>query len=150
MALRIPHPYTLPVPLSEPCTFVFQGQKRLGMSVNDMREEVQHILVQLEKLTSKDSLSVLHLLHPFVQPIAQPRNCAFMRELGWTTRSPDLNFIPHYLFGFDTVGWAMHSPSAVPRVSPPGRRRLCAVTMRSRWPAPEDDAGRLVCQPADP
>ena len=42
-----------------------------------------------------------------------------MRELGWTTRSPDLNFLPHYLFGFDTIGWAMHSPSAVPRLSPP-------------------------------
>jgi len=42
-----------------------------------------------------------------------------MREISWITGVPDLNFLPHYLFGFDSVGWAMHDPLAVPKFVPP-------------------------------
>ena len=121
MALMIPHPFTLPVPVSQPCKYALDFQKNCTYDLNNARNSISAVISLLSKACKSDSLSVLKFIHPLILSIIQPRNCAFMREISWISAFPDLNFLPHYLFGFDTVGWAMHSPTAVPRVKKPIR-----------------------------
>ena len=119
LALQVPHPYTLPAPLSEPCQYAFRGQAALGSYVNEFRNTVCDLIQELSDACSRIDPLDLSWIHPILVSVIKDRNCSFIREISWITCVPDLNFLPHYLFGFDVHGWAMHDPLATPRMVTP-------------------------------
>ena len=119
LSQSIIHPFVLPPTLPEHCEYAVKKQEEVTCSVTQNREEVGELLKELAVLCKDDSVEILGWVHPLLQPVVAPRNVAFLREMTWITAFPDLNFVPHYVFGFDTIGWAMPAPTFVQRTNLP-------------------------------
>ena len=85
----------------------------------DMRGDVIEGLRTLALLTTDENYVIVSRAHELLDPIAQERNAAFMREVGATVGNFDYAFLIDFVLGSPMLGSAPPAPTMLPRMSPP-------------------------------
>ena len=121
LALELVHPFELPVPLPEHCTYAFKMQEKHVNRVNETRLSVLRVTESLAAACEKCPVFAVakEHYHWLLKPTLKPRNLPFMREVSWITGFSDLVFLPDYVLGMSTLGWGDAAPRFVPRTSEP-------------------------------
>ena len=119
LALKLVHPYQLPVSLPEHCQFSLDKLKANFSNVVQYRLCVSDLVSSLSESCSKNNSLVMQYVHPNLVPILAPRNLGLIRELSWVTGFDDPRFLIDYVFGMSTVFWADTAPRFVLRPCEP-------------------------------
>jgi len=119
LALRLVHPFQLPVHLPEHCRFAVDRLSNPDVPVEIYRARSCTLLSALSLVCKPTNQFLEPFVHWLLRPIVVPRDLAFMRELSWVCQFPDRRFLVDYVFGMSTVGWADPAPNFVPRFMEP-------------------------------
>ena len=118
LALKLVHPFQLPVSLPEHCEYAMQQRVALGPNLDFTRESSINLVEALGHALQLENWP-LQFCHWLVRPVVCPRNVALMRELSWLMNFPDRSFLVDYVLGMRTLGWADPAPRFIPRTMEP-------------------------------
>ena len=119
LANTMQHPFTLEVPLSEPCKYALDAQRAFVGPLSVFRHRVTSLILRLKAVLQAEAAQVKSFCHPWLRDILKDRHIPLMRELTWVSWFPDFNFLPHYVLGFFTVGWVDPARTFVPKMTSP-------------------------------
>ena len=125
LALKLTHPFELPVVLPEHCMYACQKRVDLGSDLQGARLRSIELVEALGAACAPSNEVMLKHCHWLLRPVLKPRNVALMRELSWVVLFTDRAFLVDYVLGMNTLFWADPAPRFVPRSVEPLYPREC-------------------------
>ena len=119
LALKLTHPFELPVCLPEHCMYACERRMELGKELDGVRTHSIALVEAMGKVCAPQNKVMLRYCHWLLKPVLDGKNVALMRELSWCVAFPDRAFLADYVLGMNTLFWADPAPRFVPRLVEP-------------------------------
>ena len=119
LALKLVHPFELPVSLPEHCKYACEKRVEVGEKLEELRTGAINLVEALARACLPTNACVMKFSHELLKPVLKNRNLALMRELSWITGFSDRAFLIDYVLGMDTLFWADPAPRFIPRLMEP-------------------------------
>ena len=114
LALRTPHPYTLPPELLPRATFGLSIHKRGLLNLQRLRLSSLITLIYMRVRLEDEWASLVQYVHPEIRGIVQKRCVSFLRELHAAVGTKDGLIEADYVLGLPMCGPACQAPNFPP------------------------------------